>query len=192
MTLPSYQPFQLELQQASLAVTPAELHGLIVGMLSGGLTAKSEQWQTLLFDYTNDGMAWPVAPLAIAESLFQLSTKQLQTEPLDLELSVLLPETQELVTYAEAVSEWVNHFISGVGLAQAKKSHFSEDVKEALADLEEIAKLAVDDSQDVDEQWGLLEQVIEHIKVCALTVHAELGERSEKSRPETSPKPTLH
>ncbi len=59
ITLPEYQSIAAELQSASLAVTPAELHGLLVGMLSGGLAINDQTWQPILFDYTNDGMGWP-------------------------------------------------------------------------------------------------------------------------------------
>ena len=54
--LPDYQKAQTELIAASLSVTPSELQGLIVGMLSGGLALEGDSWKTLLFDYTNDGM----------------------------------------------------------------------------------------------------------------------------------------
>ena len=42
ITLPEYQSIAAELKSASLAVTPAELHGLLVGMLSGGLAINDQ------------------------------------------------------------------------------------------------------------------------------------------------------
>ncbi|WP_210444855.1 UPF0149 family protein, partial [Vibrio crassostreae] len=46
-TLPDYLTVATELQSASLAVTPAEMHGLLTGMLSGGLNLADKSWQPL-------------------------------------------------------------------------------------------------------------------------------------------------
>lgn len=171
--LPEYLQAQTELTTASLSVTPAELQGLITGMLSGGLSLESDSWKTLLFDYTNDGMGWPVNAVKIAESIYAVSVAELTKA--DVELSLLLPSDDDLFAYADGVSEWVNHFISGLGLAGSALGKLSTETKEALSDLEEISKLGIDEDDDMQEQAILLEQVIEHVKVCVLIIHADLG-----------------
>ncbi len=65
ITLPEYQSIAAELKSASLAVTPAELHGLLVGMLSGGLAINDQTWQPILFDYTNEGMGCTIKRISI-------------------------------------------------------------------------------------------------------------------------------
>ncbi|ELI0637052.1 YecA family protein [Vibrio harveyi] len=189
ITLPEYQSIAAELKSASLAVTPAELHGLLVGMLSGGLAINDQTWQPILFDYTNEGMGWPSSALALAQSVYQVTVNELTGT--SMELSLLLPdETGEegLFALADSVSDFVNHFISGMGLAGIAIDKASDDAKEALADLEEIAKLGIDEDDDLGEQALLLEQVIEHVKACVLTIHAEFGARPESNEN----KPTIH
>ncbi|HHP0489992.1 TPA: YecA family protein [Vibrio harveyi] len=189
ITLPEYQSIAAELKSASLAVTPAELHGLLVGMLSGGLAINDQTWQPILFDYTNEGMSWPSSALALAQSVYQVTVNELTGT--SMELSLLLPdETGEegLFALADGVSDFVNHFISGMGLAGIAIDKASDDAKEALADLEEIAKLGIDEDDDLGEQALLLEQVIEHVKACVLTIHAEFGARPESNEN----KPTIH
>ncbi|WP_274883230.1 YecA family protein [Vibrio harveyi] len=189
ITLPEYQSIAAELKSASLAVTPAELHGLLVGMLSGGLAINDQTWQPILFDYTNEGMGWPSSALALAQSVYQVTVNELTGT--SMELSLLLPdETGEegLFALADGVSDFVNHFISGMGLAGIAIDKASDDAKEALADLEEIAKLGIDEDDDLGEQALLLEQVIEHVKTCVLTIHAEFGARPESNEN----KPTIH
>ncbi|WP_086983032.1 YecA/YgfB family protein [Vibrio aphrogenes] len=172
-SLPDYHQALVELTTAALSVTPAELQGLIAGMLSGGMKPDNDNWKTILFDYTNDGMGWPVNAANLAESIFAYAVKELSGT--SMELTMLLPEEDELLNYADAVSDWVNHFISGIGLAGSQLSKLSAETKEALADLEEIAKLGIDEEDDLNEQAILLEQVIEHVKVCVLTIHSDLG-----------------
>ncbi|CAI2291954.1 YecA family protein [Vibrio parahaemolyticus] len=189
ITLPEYQSIAAELQSASLAVTPAELHGLLVGMLSGGLAINDQTWQPILFDYTNDGMGWPTTVLAFAQTVFKVTANELTGS--SMELSLLLPDEsgeEGLFALADSLSDFVNHFISGLGLAGIVLNNASDDAKEALADLEEIAKLGIDEDDDFGEQAQLLEQVIEHVKACVLTIHAEFGARPESSES----KPTIH
>ncbi|MCC3817607.1 YecA/YgfB family protein [Vibrio parahaemolyticus] len=189
ITLPEYQSIAAELQSASLAVTSAELHGLLVGMLSGGLAINDQTWQPILFDYTNDGMGWPTTALAFAQTVFKVTANELTGS--SMELSLLLPDEsgeEGLFALADSLSGFVNHFISGLGLAGIALNNASDDAKEALADLEEIAKLGIDEDDDFGEQAQLLEQVIEHVKACVLTIHAEFGARPESSES----KPTIH
>ncbi|OIQ24307.1 YecA family protein [uncultured Vibrio sp.] len=188
-TLPEYLSSATELQSAALAVTPAELHGLLTGMLSGGLAPNDKSWQPLIFDYTNDGMGWPERALQVAQTVFDATSKELTGT--GMELSMLLPDQEasaSLFDLADGVSDWINHFISGLGLASAALNKASTDTKEALGDLEEMARLGIDEDDDLEEQGLLLEQVIEHVKVCVLTIHAELGVKADKAEE----KPTLH
>ncbi|MEK6212573.1 MAG: UPF0149 family protein, partial [Vibrio fluvialis] len=75
----------------------------------------------------------------------------------------------------------------GLGLVGAKLQSASDVAKEALEDLEEIAKLGIDEEDDFEEQAQLLEQVIEHVKACVLTLHAEFG-----VKPQQDSEPTIH
>ncbi len=94
-----------------------------------------------------------------------------------MEPSALLPDEDASASsfdLADGVSDWINHFISGLSLVGAPLNKAFDKTKEALADLEEMAKLGIDEEDDLEERW-LLEHVIEHVKACALTIHAEFG-----------------
>ncbi len=187
--LPQYVSFANDLKSAMLAVTPAEVQGLVLGMLAGGLNAADKSWQPLLFDYTNDGMAWPVSLIGKTEQLIAFSQQEMTSASLS--LSLLLPEQEGvdgLFERGDAVAELVNHFISGLGLIALDVRKLSSEAKEALTDLEEIAKLGLDENDDIQEQALLLEQVVEHVKACILTLHAEHG---AKQGADTA-KPTVH
>ncbi|OAJ92253.1 YecA/YgfB family protein [Vibrio bivalvicida] len=187
--LPDYLAFASELQSAGLAVNPAELHGLLIGMLSGGLSLTDKSWQPMVFDYVSEGMGWPSKALKLAEATLDASIAELTGSGMDIKM--LLPDedaSASLFDIADGLADWVNHFISGLGLVNAELKKASNDVKEALADLEEIAKLGIDEDDDLQEQAQLLEQVIEHVKACVLTIHAEFGQR--KAGPQQAP--TIH
>jgi yecA family protein len=187
--LPEYLSFASELQSAGLAVNPSELHGLLTGMLSGGMNFSDKSWQPLVFDYVSEGMAWPSTALSVTQMMLDKTSDDL-TET-SLELALLLPDEEAgatLFDMADALADWVNHFISGLGLIGVSLTKASKDTKEALADLEEISKLGIDEDDDMQEQGDLLEQVIEHAKACVLIVHAEFGQKIMPS----PPNPTIH
>lgn len=187
--LPDYLAFASELQSAGLAVNPAELHGLLAGMLSGGLSLTDKSWQPLVFDYVSEGMGWPTKALQLAQTTLDATISELTGS--EIELEILLPDEEASATLfdiADGLADWVNHFISGLGLINADLKKASADVKEALADLEEIAKLGIDEEDDLQEQANLLEQVIEHVKACVLTIHAEFGQRATEAKST----PTIH
>ena len=189
ITLPDYLTFATELQSAGLAVNPAEIHGLLTGMLSGGLSLTDKSWQPLIFDYTNEGMGWPDRTLKLAQQTLDVTTQELTGS--DMEVSLLMPDEEasaSLFDIADGLAEWVNHFISGLGLVAVDLKKASSNVKEALADLEEISKLGIDEDEDQEEQAMLLEQVLEHVKVCVLTIHAEFGQKPA----EPAAAPTIH
>lgn len=175
LSLPNYASVMSELNTAGIAVTPAEMHGLLVGMLSGGLSLEGDGWQPLMFDYTNDGMGWPMTCLAIAEQTLKVTKKEFSEDTF--ELSMLLPDDSDLQAYAQAIGQWVSHFVSGLGLIDAQINKSSDESKEALQDLLEIARLEIDPDGDLKEQAMLLEQILEHVKVCVLTIHTDLGEK---------------
>ncbi|MGF1910583.1 YecA family protein [Vibrio kasasachensis] len=189
ITLPDYLTFASEMQSAGLAVNPAELHGLLTGMLSGGLNLNDKSWQPLIFDYTNEGMGWPDKALMLAQQTLDTTIQEMTGT--NMELSLLLPDEEasaSLFDVADGVADWVNHYISGLGLVATELKKASSETKEALADLEEIAKLGIDEEDDQQEQATLLEQVIEHVKVCVLTIHAEFGQKP--TQPQSAP--TIH
>lgn len=187
ITLPEYRTATAELTSSGLSVLPSELQGLLVGMISGGLSITDTSWQTLIFDYTNEGVGWPDKALQLGSSVFKVAVHELTGS--GMELSLLLPDDETpLVEQADSVTEWANHFISGLGLAGLTLKNAPEDVKEALGDLEEISKLGIDEDDDLQEQADLLEQVIEHVKVCALTIHAEYGLQADSKKST----PTIH
>lgn len=186
ITLPEYVASASVLQSESLAVSPAELHGLLTGMLSGGLALDDSSWQPLLFDYTNDGMGWPSKAQQVADTAYKFTKDEIAGT--DLDLSIWLPEDGDIFEVADAMAEWTNHFISGFGLVVSSFKKASSETKEALADLEEMAKLGIDEEDDLEEQAQLLEQVIEHVKACVLTIHTEFGVKVSKAESN----PTIH
>ena len=175
----TYQHSQSTLQRDSLALSAAELHGLLTGLLTAGMPTSSP-WLGILYDYTNQGDIWPDTSIELAKTLFNETHAALHAELMDFVL-FLPEENTSLSTQAEALSDWVNGFLAGFGLAGVSPT-LSDESKEALADLAQIAQLGIDEDGEEQEQLTLLMDVSEHARICVLTLQADnlLNEEAKK------------
>ena len=160
-----YQAAARQLAQAQIAMTPAELHGFLTGLASGGISDQS--WQPLLYQFTNDDHAYPTALLNQVSALYQQILQQLaDKENFSFELG--LPEQGDAFARADAVSEWTNHFLLGLALAQPQLDKERGDIAEAIGDLQEIAQLGYDPEDDKEELNFALEEIIEYERTIAV------------------------
>ncbi|EYU14087.1 YecA family protein [Photorhabdus aegyptia] len=186
-SLPDYQSFDEILHQQSVALTAAEMHGLISGLLCGG--NRDSSWQVLVHDLANDGLAFS-HPLA--QQLREL--REITFESLDdnnFAFNLLLPDEEDNVfERADALAGWVNHFLLGLGVAQPKFADRKE-ISEIIGDLRNIGLLGYEESDDQEELAQALEEVLEYVRVAAQLCYIAFTE------PKTvliakNDKPTLH
>lgn len=149
----------------------AEFHGFLSGLIAGGI--QDDSWQTLTYQFTNDGHAFSQAPLGtLSEFYHQLSDSFDQANTL---FSLWLPDEEDGFALADGIAEWTSHFLLGLGLAQPKLQQETDEVGEAIDDLDEIAKLGYDESDNNEELIEAGEEVVEYLRVLALFLHSHFG-----------------
>lgn len=159
----SYSKLNQELISNQIPLTAAELQGFLTGLICGGVT--EQNWQPLLFQFTNDNHAYPTKLLDQIRLVFAQSQKQLA----DLEgfnFYLLLPE-ENVFAKADALSEWVNHFLLGLGVTQKNLDKETGEIGEALDDLQSIGQLGYDESENKEELEIALEEVVEYVRTIA-------------------------
>ena len=167
-----------QLKQANIALTRAELHGFLSGLICGGVTDQS--WQPLLYQFTNDNHAYPSSLLQSVSALYQQIQQQLSdVETFAFELGV--PEQQDPFSRADALAEWTNHFLLGLGLAQPTLDRERGDIAEAISDLQDIAQLGYDEQDDQDELTGALEEIIEYVRTLAALLHTHFASQQTQN-----------
>ena len=145
ITQPTYQEVATTLRSHGLASSPAEVHGLMTGMLCGGLPVNGVSWADPIADFANNGEPLSDGLKTELNLLFSATALELATDDIceSLELSLLIPET-DLFEQAEGLSDWVSSFLSGVGLMGLEPHQFPQSVKEAFSDLQDIAQFGID------------------------------------------------
>jgi len=187
-TFPSYQSLTVALNQQAVALTAAEMHGLISGLLCGG--SRAAGWQTLVYDLTNEGVAFPQALNLPLQQLYEITRETLEDD--DFMFQLMMPEGETVTVFerADALAGWVNHFLLGLGMMQPKLAQVKDEVGEAIDDLRNIAQLGYDEDEDQEELEHSLEEVVEYVRVAAILCHTEFTRR-KPTAPENA-KPTLH
>ena len=186
----SYDHWTSLLDQSYLMASAAEVHGLIAGLLSAGVSAEPAKILPVLHDFLNDGQALSAPVKAdISDLIMQTSESLAQT---DYSFALLLPgDDDSLSERLEAMVEWTQSFLVGFAKKQKYLYLCSADVKDALEELTEITKIdvfAVDDnSAESNEESYFL--VLEHIRLLVLTCFNEVGLKFSKAEVQNK---TLH
>ncbi|ACS87234.1 yecA family protein [Musicola paradisiaca Ech703] len=189
-TLPGYEAIDQLLHQHQVALTAAEMHGLISGILCGG--NHDESWKTLTFELTNDGLAFPQTLAQPLQQIYQVTRDTLEDDGFLFQL-FLPDDTLEHVSVfdrADALAGWVNHFLLGMGVVQPRLDKAQGEIKEAIDDLRNIAQLGYDEDEDKEELEQSLEEVIEYVRVAAIMCHNEFNHPTATAPVQN--KPTLH
>lgn len=171
--------------------SPAELHGMLCGKLSGGARLESAVWMeealTFLDIITNEegvvGDPEGLAQTAVAR-LYHVTLNQLEDSQYGFEL--LLPQDAAgLDRRTSALGEWCHGFLSGFGSAGlAADATFSADAAEALRDLAAIVN--IDESGDEDDEAEAdFAEIVEYVRMAVLTLFADFGQKSDN-------KPVVH
>lgn len=187
-TFPSYQSLTLALNQQAVALTAAEMHGLISGLLCGG--SRDAGWQSLVYDLTNEGVAFPQALSLPLLQLHEITRETLEDDDFMFQLMMPEGETVSVFDRADALSGWVNHFLLGLGMMQPKLAQVKDELGEAIDDLRNIAQLGYEEDEDQEELEHSLEEVVEYVRMAAILCHTEFTRR-KPTAPENA-KPTLH
>lgn len=161
--MPGYNEMNQYLNQQGTGLTPAEMHGLISGMICGGNDDSS--WLPLLHDLTNEGMAFGHELAQALRKMHSATSDALQDDGFLFQL--YLPDGDDVSVFdrADALAGWVNHFLLGLGVTQPKLDKVTGETGEAIDDLRNIAQLGYDEDEDQEELEMSLEEIIENTSV---------------------------
>ena len=186
--MPVYTVMNQLLNQQGVGLTPAEMHGLLSGLLCGG--NKDSSWQPLVHDLTNEGLAFGHELAQSLRAMHAATSDALEDDGFLFQL--YLPDGEDVSVFerADALSGWVNHFLLGLGMVQPKLDKVKDETGEAIDDLRNIAQLGYEEDEDQEELEMSLEEIIEYVRVAALLCH-DTFTRPQPTAPEVQ-KPTLH
>ncbi|MCL2913547.1 UPF0149 family protein [Shewanella corallii] len=161
------------LSAAEIGQHPVEVHGALVGLISGGVSVNRDGWQKPLAELMNDGQPLTGELKVLVGEMYQDALTRLA----DAEFGFvpLLPEEEEpLASRVEALSLWVQSFLTGLAIIQPKLNQASADVREVIQDLAEIARVELDVTEDEESEAAYME-ILEFVRMSAILCYAEFG-----------------
>lgn len=184
MSTSQWQQLNQALQQAQIGATASEVHGVLSGLICGGVTLDDRSWYAAFNDLMNDGQALPIELKQQVETLFQESSSGLTGDNLDFNL-LIADDTLSL--RATTMTQWVESFLAGFGVIQTRLNKAPAEVKEAIEDLSQIAQLDVEVGED-EASAQALEEIYEYVRMAAMLCFQELGNQPKTPNKNT----TLH
>lgn len=170
--LPSYISIELALEHIHSTLTPAEAHGVLVGMFCA--QADRFDHQVWLEAITPESpYQWEDLDLKTQELFDELiseTIQQFEADNFEFELLVMDDETP-IQQRTQAIGEWCQGFLTGLGLGgYFLNQGVEQDIGEALSDIIEITKIssAADESEESEKAYA---EVIEYIRVAILLIH---------------------
>ncbi|PJG84534.1 UPF0149 family protein [Conservatibacter flavescens] len=164
--LSSYEQFSVYLEREGIPHSAAEVHGLITGLIAGAVS--HEDWLNFVYQFTNDGHAYPMQLLKETQQLY-IDTKQKLADIDGFNFDLWLPEEDNIFQRADALSEWVSHFLLGIGLARPhfEKELNTPEIREAFRDLQDICMLSYDEDDDLEELNHAVEEIVEYVRTLS-------------------------
>jgi len=158
---------ELLVQQGSL-LSPAELHGLLLGRTVAGSGFDPASW---LDDAAE--LLGGAPEEALQKALLGLQTLlKAELSGSEVTLTLLLPaDSTPLAERAAALGKWCQGFLGGFGMAAGSRA-LSAEAQEVLQDIASIAQVQ-DGLADSEDGEGDYMQVMEYLRVAPLLLHSE-------------------
>jgi len=188
MTQVTWQQLTSSLKMAELGATASESHGIVCGLICGGINLADNSWYGAFNDLMNDGIALPIDLKKMMQQAFDNASAEFSAQDYQVRL-LIADDEQYLNERAKSVAQWTESFLTGLAIGNESGKELSKDVKEALADLNQIAKLDTE-IEDNEEAEQSLEEIIEYVRVCAILCFSELGHKPAASADDKGPKIT--
>jgi uncharacterized protein len=179
--LPDYDDVAAALARAGLAQTPAEAHGLAVGLAVAGVGDAAAAWQReLCADLDpNDVLA------SECRRMLDRIYAAVQDPPAGALHAPLLPAGIGVGGHRlGAVRDWCQGFLYGFGLGgQGVDRGLGDTAAEWLRDIAEISRVDTDDAEDSDENRAALIEVEEYLRVGLSLLQDDMQTRKADDEP---------
>ncbi|UVE19810.1 YecA family protein [Pseudomonas sp. LS44] len=177
-----YSAFAALLASSGNPVSPAELHGLLLGRSCAGAGFDIDAWLADAAELFGSDPQDNVRQALIG--LQEMVKGELTGE--DMTIILLLPgDDAPLPERATALGQWCQGFLGGFGLT-ARDTALSSEAMEVLQDLAAIAQVqsALEESEDGESDYM---EVMEYLRVAPLLLYTECAKPLA-----AAPKPSLH
>ncbi|MCS3457639.1 UPF0149 family protein [Aeromonas rivuli] len=185
-TPPNYAALADLMDQHELMATAVEAHGVICGLICGGVPLDDKSWLAPFNDLVNDGFGLPAQVRQVMTELYQDAIEGLMAQK---GVELLLPsDDAPLDERIDGLVDWSQAFLAGFGVVQQELSKASEELQEMIQDIANITQVSEEFDQEDEENEVAFLVLYEHVKLGVMMTFEEFGKRPDT--PDAPP--TLH
>lgn len=168
-TLPSYSDLTTIFQKIQPNSHVAQIHGLLCGSLCSKIDNEIDLWKEVFPNIKKSRKGQQALKEIYETSYHQLSE-------FSFEFELLLPNDQvDINVRAEALGLWCQGFLTGLDQAHITIQNRPDDeVKEALDDIVDIAKINFGDIASNDEDEQAYFELLEYVRLSVLMIFHEI------------------
>ena len=174
--LPAYATVQKALEGAEALTSAAESHGLLTGLFCSGKIKQVDavQWAESSLALRKENKPEDVKALL---ALYRVTEQKL--EDMDFSFELLLPDDNVMLcTRADELGMWCQGFMNGLRLGDVNfAAAYSEDCREALHRIEEIAGIEYTNVGYEEEDEVTFFEVVEYIRLGVLIIYTEIAKK---------------
>jgi yecA family protein len=168
MQNPSYHDIDDVVYNSGGAVSAAEAHGMLAGMLCASKGVEAEDWLTQVLG-TGLGELNDTDEAAM-DALY--ADTQTLLKAVDFSFELFLPEDDiSLTERVRALSEWCQGFLYGIGYAGSQHP-WPVDCAEVLRDLSDISLL--DENAEGEDDEAAYAEIREYVRVSVQLIHGDM------------------
>ena len=164
---------ELSLKRVDSPLTAVELHGLLTGMLSASYAISFEKLLGEILEEEQDPAdALVREAVKTFKQLFD-EMKSILNDP-ELGFELILPDEEHpLPKRLQALGQWCQGFVYGVGRGGVTTAALKGDAAELLKDFTEISRISEEAEGGEDDEEAYME-LVEYIRVGVLLINEEL------------------
>lgn len=164
-----YQDINTVFVKIGTELSAAEFHGMAAGMLCANHRTELSFW---LRELLQEPVALNDEDKSILQDLFEETRSLLASDEFTFEL--LLPdEDASLSEQLEALGQWCQGFLFGIGSTSKTSVQLPEEIREVLKDIAEFTKLDTD--AEGEEAENDFMEITEYLKAAVIFLHTEFG-----------------
>lgn len=178
--VPAYPRLARQLAAADVDASPAEVHGIAVGLLCAGVADAYARWEGELLADGGEGNVLVDECRRSLRGLHDATAAGL--DDADMSLALVLPDDERsLAERADALRDWCAGFLYGLGIAGISTDRgLSAEGREALRDVTELTRLDAEHVADSEGEEGALTEIVEFVRVAVLLIREDLRAYRER------------
>ena len=179
--MPDDLPLFDRLGQLLDPIDPAELHGLLCGLLCVSADLRCDQWLDYARQALTEGCEWPNPTDDLLAKLLEFGVAQMNAP--DWSVTPLLPdESAPLRQRVNALGRWCQGLLYGLGLGEVEQhGTLSRESWEFLNDVTGIAQIGFDTDKTGETDETAYTEIVEYLRVGLLMIQQDIQQSTASS-----------